>query len=259
MKYFTVADIHGHYDKFKIELERKGFDVENPAHKLVICGDLMDRGRQPEKLQNYIMELLVRDKVILVKGNHEDLVLEMIENFTDYAYRIDYTHHAQNGTFKTMLDLIHMGKANAINNPGRFKALARQTDYIKRIIPRMVDYFETENYVFVHGWIPCITEKHIPTNELQRKTYKYNREWRNATKSDWVLARWFNGMDCAMKWKVLEPNKTIICGHKPCDYGHEKYGNGKKENFNPFMSEGIIAIDACTVYSGKVNVVVIED
>ena len=31
------------------------------------------------------------------------------------------------------------------------------------------------------------------------------------------------------------------------------------EDFSPFYSEGIIAIDACTAVSGRVNCIVIED
>ena len=27
--------------------------------------------------------------------------------------------------------------------------------YIQKLIPSMVDYYETEHYIFVHGWISC--------------------------------------------------------------------------------------------------------
>ena len=57
--------------------------------------------------------------------------------------------------------------------------------------------------------------------------------------------------------------QTIVCGHWHCSYGHHivdgtpEFGDGA--NFNPFYADGIIAIDACTAASHKVNVVVLED
>lgn len=30
---------------------------------------------------------------------------------------------------------------------------------INKVLPAMRDYFETENYVFTHAWIPCIRER----------------------------------------------------------------------------------------------------
>ena len=63
---------------------------------------------------------------------------------------------------------------------------------------------------------------------------------------------------------VIEKNKTIICGHWHCSYGHANYENKGGEfdddsDFTPYYSDGIIAIDACTAVSGKVNCIVIDD
>lgn len=63
---------------------------------------------------------------------------------------------------------------------------------------------------------------------------------------------------------IYEENKTIVCGHWHCSYGHsilENKGNEFSEDadFSPYYGKGIIAIDACTSYSKKVNCIVIED
>ena len=50
MKYFVSSDIHGFYDEWILALKNKGFDIKNPNHKIIICGDIFDRGRQPKKL-----------------------------------------------------------------------------------------------------------------------------------------------------------------------------------------------------------------
>ena len=63
---------------------------------------------------------------------------------------------------------------------------------------------------------------------------------------------------------IVEPNKTIVCGHWHCSFGHSRYNHDGGEfdnnpNFAPYYANGIIALDACTPISWKVNCIVIED
>ena len=123
----------------------------------------------------------------------------------------------------------------------------------------MVDYFETEHYICVHGWIPC-TPISLSSTE---KAYVSIPDWRNAGKELWEKARWINGMEAAHSG-IVEPGKTILCGHWHCSFGHANYEHDGSEfeydaNFTPYRANGIIALDACTALSGKVNCVVIED
>lgn len=244
MKYFVVSDIHGFYTPLIGVLNERGFDETNDEHKLIVCGDLMDRGDESCELQKYILDLIKKDKVILIRGNHEDLALEMIENFHEYARDIMYTHHAHNRTIHTMLELTGMDLVEAMFDPDKFIAVSKRTGFIKDIIPKMLDYYETQNYVFVHGWIPC---------------FSCNKDFRKANSSEWKEARWMNGMDMALSPACRVDGKTVVCGHWHCSYGHEMYGDGKPGNYSPFYSDGIIAIDACTAKTGKVNCIVIED
>ena len=97
MKYFVSADIHGFFNEWQAALQEKGFDINNPEHKIIICGDMFDRGKQPKQIIEFI--LANKDKVILIRGNHEDLMQEMIErNSTTYGDLI-------NGTAYTVVDL----------------------------------------------------------------------------------------------------------------------------------------------------------
>lgn len=134
-----------------------------------------------------------------------------------------------------------------------FADAAKDTPFYKEIIPAMLDYFETEHYVFTHGWIPS-----IPNRD---KSYSYISSWREADREQWNRARWFNGMDAV---QTADENKTIVCGHWHTSYGHSKYEHkgtefGEDADFSPYYGPGIIAIDACTAFSGKVNCLVIED
>ena len=62
---------------------------------------------------------------------------------------------------------------------------------------------------------------------------------------------------------IIEPDKSIVCGHWHCSFGHARYEHDGSEfesnaNFTPYRANGIIALDACTALSGKVNCIVIE-
>ena len=78
---------------------------------------------------------------------------------------------------------------------------------------------------------------------------------------EWKRARWHHGMDAAQS--CME-EKTILCGHWHSSYGHWKYEHkgsefGEDADFSPYYGNGIIALDACTAFSNRINVVVLED
>ena len=253
MKYFVSADIHSFYDEWIDALKEKQFNIDAPDHMLIVCGDLFDRGTQSKELQSFIMRLLKKKKIILIRGNHEDLALELIENYAHYMFDIKNSHHWHNGTFQTLLDLTNMNYNDATTCLLEFKRRARETDYIRNIIPNMRKFYETEHYVFVHAWIP-----------LKECKYEFNYNWRNASNKLWLKARWLNPVEM-YKRKLFIKGKTIVFGHKSCstfwvNSNPKKYTDyGKKACFKPFITKEIIALDAHTIESNNVNVVVLED
>lgn len=50
MKYYVVADVHGFFDELKFALTEKGFFTDTEQHKLIVCGDLFDRGKQAARI-----------------------------------------------------------------------------------------------------------------------------------------------------------------------------------------------------------------
>ena len=164
-----------------------------------------------------------------------------------------YSYHKSNGTYDTALQLTGFDPVMASIRHYDFVDAAKDVPFYKEIIQAMLDYFETEHYVFTHGWIPS-----IPNRD---KSYSYISSWREAGREQWNQARWFNGMDAA---QTADENKTIVCGHWHTSYGHSKYEHkgtefGEDADFSPYYGPGIIAIDACTAFSGKVNCLVVED
>ena len=107
MRYYVVADVHGFYSELQAALTEKGFYEDKEPHKLVVCGDLLDRGGEALKVQEFILELLKRGEVILIRGNHEDLFLDLIDNAEKWMTKADIysTHHWRNGTIDAALQL----------------------------------------------------------------------------------------------------------------------------------------------------------
>lgn len=240
MKYFVSADIHGFYDEWITALKKKGFDIKNPEHKIIVCGDLFDRGRQPKEIIDFI--LANEDKFILIRGNHEDLMEDMI------ARNKNTLGDLSNGTAQTIVDLYPKWQISEFD----LKKISIETR-LQDVLDLCIDYFETEHYIFVHGWIPIIENRCL-----------YDAKWRTARKERWQKARWQSPVEM-YRYKIYEPNKTIVCGHWHCsalwhEQNPELYDEfGKNENFKPFITKHMIALDACTVYSKKVNVVVVKD
>lgn len=255
MVYYIVSDVHGFYAELETALGNAGYFEERLPHKLIICGDFFDRGKEALKMQEFICELMRKDAVILVRGNHEDLALDLLRDFSEDldVYAIP-RHHISNGTFDTFMQLAKMSLTDVMINPEKLVKRVENSPFFKLIIPKSVNYFETQNFVFVHGWIPFVQRSF-------EKSYA-EADWRNATEAAWKDARWINGMQAYFMGATLS-DKTIVCGHFHTSYGHSRvdgtleFGDGA--DFSAFAEESIIALDACTAYSGRVNVLRIDD
>ena len=259
MKYYVVADVHGYYTILKATLEDKGYFEDKEPHKLIICGDIFDRGNETLKMQSFISDLIDKDEVILIRGNHEDLMVDMAHDFECGFGRSILGVNYSNGTSESFLALTNYDLVDAKFNPKDAVKVFYETPYYNQILPRMLDYYETDKYIFVHGWIPCLTL----LESRDKVRYIYQGDWRDANKERWDEARWTNGMYAA-KCGAIEPNKTIVCGHFHSSYGHSLLEGkcsefGKDADFSPYYAKGIIAIDACTALSGKINCLVLED
>lgn len=244
-KFFIMSDIHGFYDEMKLALDEAGFDPNNEDHWIITCGDHFDRGPKPAEVLRYLKNT---PRTIMVKGNHEQLLMDCIDR--GYWYNYDRT----NGTFQTICDLAPSAEDFDV---------ACSTAYwkVKDLMDIMVDYAETKNYIFVHSWIPLISKDGLPSYYTRNRSYEFRDDWREASAREWMDARWGNPFDLAEQG--LLPDKTVVFGHWHSSTGWAKAEGrsefGEDAKFEPYYGDGFISIDACTAHSGKVNVLVIED
>ena len=252
MKLFVLSDVHSFYEPMMAALEKNGFDINNKDHHVVVCGDLFDRGPDANKVFAFAKRMSDEDRLTYICGNHEELLFDCVQEIKNGRYMGG--HHTSNGTLDTIIQVTGCNIYDLYSGTYAAEELNRVNSLLAFIANNAVDYAEVGDYIFVHGWIPC-----------NQYTGKFEENWRDG---DWESARWINGM---LAWKrgARIPGKTIVCGHYHSSWGHSNIHQDRKEypnksrkdwqkSFEPFVDEGIIAIDACTAYSNFCNCFVIE-
>jgi len=248
MKLFCVSDVHSFYDELIKALDDAGFDKNNPEHALIVCGDCFDRGPQSAEVLSFLRGL---ERKVLIKGNHEQLLLDCCER----GYW--YPHDMSNGTYKTICDLGGADEGFSFD-----ECCTRTLARVGTFIDGMVNYFETENYIFVHGWLPVDCGDGLPAYYRKNRHFVKMDNFRDATQKQWDDAMWLCGPDMALDG-YNNTGKTVVFGHWHTSYlwsikdGRSEFGDDAK--FDIFYGDGFISLDACTAHSGKVNVLVIED
>ena len=234
-KLFVVSDIHGHYTLLKAALEKAGFDKDNPEHLLICCGDYFDRGSENLDVLKFFERL--KHKVLL-RGNHEDLLLKLLQTGKVLP------HNYINGTVQTLTEFFGKYSINPVDDSIDFSGKTRMVDRVCEFIDETVNYFETENYVFVHGWLP--------------ENRKGSEDLKSADNHAWEQARWIKWTEQYDGKRPLA-EKTLVCGHVPTFFAKKFDIERDNNNSDIFWGNGLIAIDTGTFDSKRVNVLVLED
>jgi serine/threonine protein phosphatase 1 len=193
MKLFVLSDVHSFYEPMMTALEKNGFDINNPDHHIVVCGDLFDRGPDANKVFTFAKRMADEGRFNYVCGNHEDLLFDCVREI--HERRGVSSHHVSNGTLDTLIQITGFNKYDLYGctcDPSEFAQ--KVNPFLNFIADNTVDWVEVGDYIFVHGWIPC-----NPYNG------KVDENWRDG---DWDEARWINGMSAWHKGARLE-NKPL--------------------------------------------------
>lgn len=258
MKYFVISDVHGYYDIMIKALEDAGFDENNDSHMLISCGDAIDRGKDSVKVVKYLSDLYFKGKCIMIKGNHEyffDEILHKPEYPGGYHYTNRTIHSVcQFAAEKWGCKFVSIGKAKA-----DWSVVARHADNAiwQNYWYNCVNYFETKNFIFVHGFVPL--------DDLGRFDSLDSYGWYEAASTGAAFMAW------AHKDWLAFPKKKLVVGHMHSymwnrlvdmrNHNGNWWRNTKMEkwNFDIYEDEHIAAIDSATAISKKVNVYVVED
>ena len=249
-KYFVISDVHGFYSSMKKNLFKAGFRKTNSNHVLIICGDLFDRGKESKKIFDFVTSL-PKSRVILIRGNHEDLLEELVNRgYPKY-------HDIHNKTIDTIYQVVdEYYPNNNLIGDDIIDAFAK-TDFYKFVSDKSNwhDWYELGNYIFVHSFIPVKEDNGIS---------RYSQNWRtSSTERERYLSRWGNPAKMYKDglFKEEEDNgKILVCGHWHTNELYEILDNDySKTNCPIYRSPHFIGIDACTQITGNVNVLVINE
>ena len=255
---YVVADVHSFYSSLIRALDEAGF-FSDPKGKLVLLGDAFDRGEETLELMNFLLKLLREDRLIYIRGNHEDLLEDLVRLLSTNSYKYMMDDFNRNRTTDTVISIANMyydDEADCLKYYGKDDwqymdyekvmlqplitvELARESVYYKKL-RTYLNYYETEHYVFCHGWVPTDI---VHANNKDKSVY--NPNWRSDD-MDWRRARWTNGMEACVSDGAAIPDKTVICGHFHTGWGHENLHGNDGASREPFLDYGIIAIDGGT-------------
>ena len=151
MKICILSDIHGNYEALKkciLEAKKDGV-------KTILClGDYVGYYYEPEKC----IDLLIKEKAICIKGNHEDIFLELLKN-------------------KKKLPLFITKYGNGINLAIK-KLKTKHINFIKKLKVNKEIVIDNLKFLLSHGspWDPNL---YIYPNKFKNyidtfKKYKYD-------------------------------------------------------------------------------------
>jgi len=160
MKYYFVSDLHGSENALHVFLNKTIKDVEKGKAKLFFLGDYIDRGKQSFQVLNSIYNLQKQygnEKIIVLRGNHEEAFIEFIKGENNY-WLVDDRYFS---TIKTFLTENQLDELKEI-------ALHRKTDLIIDFVIKTISsnhkeliewlnklpyFYETEKQIIVHAGI----------------------------------------------------------------------------------------------------------
>ena len=246
-KLFVFSDVHGCFDALRQSLKEAGYKSNDPDHILVSLGDNFDRGAQSANIYKWLKER----QCICIRGNHESFLLEALESGIDGEYVL--FNFLRNGLDQTIQSFSHTNfnptvKPADIDNA--IKYINRNYPDLKKWIEDMPIVYQTKNYIFVHAGIHpfkrveqsvldtdfCLWDieySHYPIDMTQKTVViGHHHAFRVRAKGE---AEGYHESDLRLPWT------GNIDEHRPVRFGNK------------------IAIDPCSNYTNKVNVLVIED
>lgn len=211
---YVIPDIHGMYNQLELILARILPLRKTGGHmdRLIFLGDYIDRRISSHKVIDIIMKIKdnAPDQVITLLGNHELMIQEAIKPNASLS---EYNMWMHNGGEETLIGYLKREKSD-VESPyciPRHCISAHIPREHKMFFESLQPYYETDDYIFVHGG--C--DPFIPLKIQDPKVLAWDR---SIYQHMWNLAE--NKIKCP--W-----NKTIVTGHNGEPGGkpfiHDKY------------------------------------
>ena len=214
---YCISDIHGCYDEFMELLEQIDF---KPTDTLYILGDVVDRGPEPIKCLQFIMDT---PNIYMIRGNHESWML--------------WNHHAW------------LDNGGGITNK-QYNALPKIdqdkiSDFIKKLPLHYTLEIGSKTYILVHAGVRYSTYN-IPRVLVEE-------DYHNMTKLPENLSI---DLDIREEFYLQKASTdyTIIFGHTPTQNLHQK-----KVIWHDSVYKDKICIDCGCCFGGQLAALRLDD
>ena len=216
---YVISDIHGEYGKYMEMLEKIKFSDEDT---LFVLGDVVDRGPEPIRL---LEDMSARENVILLKGNHELMALNVLRKLNVEITKENADTHLDNDTLHALMDWIRNGGRITLQG---FKQLPREKrddmlDYLADTLAYEIVETNEKTFLLVHAGLG----NYRPEKNLE----EYTLEELLFARPDYQR-QYFSNSDM-----------YVVCGHTPT-----RFVTGMDEIYH---SANNILIDCGAVYGGR--------
>lgn len=75
MIHYAIGDVHGERAKLERLLEAIGADARGRAHRIVLLGDMIDKGPDSAGVVRLARALEAEGRAVCIRGNHEDMAV----------------------------------------------------------------------------------------------------------------------------------------------------------------------------------------
>lgn len=218
MRKILIADIHGCYDEFLHLL--KAINFSHDKDKLIILGDMIDRGKDPSLVVEHMMRLKesMQDRLVVIRGNHEQLMIDADLGSAEFALWM------YNGGGKTI---------------SSFKRKNIDLTKAKEWFETLPLFYEDDDVICVHAGAVC----GIPLDKNDPQTLLWDRDFDE-------LSRWdYKNLVCGhTPVKDVQMANGSGTGFKTLRPG------GKYE----FGKSGCFLIDTGCVFGYKLTALIVE-
>lgn len=144
--YYAIGDVHGEFEKLDrlLDFIRDDAHAYSCVYKIVLLGDLIDRGADSRGVVARAMEMAEAGEAVALKGNHEALMLTAHEQWDS----IGVYHWAENGGDETIASY---KRVNGDTRDWRDAIDRAHLNWLRSLPVTLHD--EARKFVFVHAGI----------------------------------------------------------------------------------------------------------
>ncbi|MBO5197520.1 MAG: serine/threonine protein phosphatase [Lachnospiraceae bacterium] len=195
---YVMSDMHGMYDLYRRMLKEISFSEEDT---LYVLGDVVDRGRDGIKI---LLDIMERDNVTLILGNHEAMMLDVVtmEDLSGPLYEERMFRWEKNGGGVTAH---HYFGGLGYKDQARLIAYLESCPlFLHNVVVNGRRFYLVHAYPDDKGYADGITDETISWNSLIQLTPEYQKKLRDQLM--WTRID---------KENEFPEGQTVIFGHTP--------------------------------------------